>query len=252
MPSPALQPSPCQAGTPSPARARRRQHSSDYDEIVDADVAFVCSLPYVLMTRRPNSPVEPLAAPVLCGDRYNGQPVYYSDVIVRRDSPFRSFADLRGRTWAYNEPLSHSGYGITRQHLLQLGETHGFFGRVLEAGWHEVALRWVCDGQADAAAIDSHVLAVACRDNPDLAAQLRIIDTLGPSPIQPVVAARRLSRPLKRQIQAAILQMADDAEGRSALAEGLIDRFVPMNDRSYDAIRAMLHAAEAADFVTIR
>src|SRR5712692_7508048 len=46
------------------------------------DVAFICGLPYVRMTRWPSCPVELLAAPVLLGERYQHKPVYYSDVIV--------------------------------------------------------------------------------------------------------------------------------------------------------------------------
>jgi phosphonate transport system substrate-binding protein len=224
---------------------------SDYDEIDGADIAFLCSLAYVQMARRPVPPVEPLAAPVLRGERYAGRPVSYSDVIVRRDSPYRCFADLRGRSWAYNEPLSQSGYGITRHHLLERGETCGYFGPVIEAGWHEVALRWVCDGRVDASAIDAQVLAVAFRDHPELANQLRIIDTLGPSPIQPVVAARRLPPALKARLRQAMLELADTDEGREALAAGLIERLVPMNDRSYEPIRTMLQAAEDAGFMKI-
>jgi phosphonate transport system substrate-binding protein len=48
-----------------------------------ADVSFLCGLPYVLLTRQRESLLEPLAAPVLQGDRYGGRPLYYSDVIVR-------------------------------------------------------------------------------------------------------------------------------------------------------------------------
>src|SRR6476661_7840072 len=66
-----------------------------------ADVGFICGLPYVLLARQDPPPVEPLAAPVLQGERYGGRPIYYSDVIVRRGSPFKSFADLRGARWAY-------------------------------------------------------------------------------------------------------------------------------------------------------
>jgi ABC-type phosphate/phosphonate transport system substrate-binding protein len=98
------------------------------------EVCFVCSLPYVTWERRGLDLAVPVAAPVLQGDRYEGRPIYFSDVIVHRDSPLRSFLDLRGRSWAYNEPLSHSGYGITRYHLAQLGETNGFFGKVVEVG----------------------------------------------------------------------------------------------------------------------
>src|SRR3989442_204171 len=73
--------------------------ASSYAQLAEADVAFVCGLPYVKVMRQHPAAVEPLAAPVLKGERYGGLPIYYSDVIVRRDSPLRSFADLRGRSW---------------------------------------------------------------------------------------------------------------------------------------------------------
>src|SRR5205823_4143270 len=139
-----------------------------------------------------------------------GRPVYYSDVIVRRDSPHHRFADLRGRSWSYNEPYSHSGYGITLYRLLQLGETRGFFGRVVEAGWHERSIRLVASGAVDASAIDCQVLAVTCREYPELAAQLRVIDSFGPSTIQPLVVARRLPCRVKEEILAAVLEMHED------------------------------------------
>src|SRR2546421_2824087 len=81
-----------------------------YDDLEHADLAFVCSLPYVECAQL----VEPLAAPVLSGERYGDRPIYFSDVVVHADSPICSFAELRGRSWAYNEPRSQSGYGITR------------------------------------------------------------------------------------------------------------------------------------------
>jgi phosphonate transport system substrate-binding protein len=225
---------------------------ASYHDIVDADVAFLCGLPYVEMTCRSNPPVEPLAAPVLCGRRYAGQPIYFSDVIVHRDSPFQSFADLRGRSWAYNEPHSQSGYGITRQRLIELGETHGYFGRLVEAGWHDTAIRMVASGAVDASAIDSHVLAIACRDQPELADRLRVIDSFGPSPIQPVVVSRRLPQTLKLELRRVLLEMAADAEAVKILEHGLIERFVPVDDSTYDDIRVMLRTAEGEDFLTIR
>ena len=122
---------------------------SDYAQLQGrVDLAFVCGLPYVEHTRRALPSLEPLVAPVLQGERYGGKPIYFSDVIVRRDSPLSSFADLRGRSWAYNEPLSQSGYGITRFDLVRRAETNGYFSRVVEAGYHERSIRMVCSGEA--------------------------------------------------------------------------------------------------------
>jgi phosphonate transport system substrate-binding protein len=235
-------------GRPTELRA-----GGHYDELDDPpEVAFVCGLAYVEHVRRADPAVEPVAAPVLRGARYGGRPVYYSDVIARRDSPFRSFADLRGQSWSFNEPLSQSGYGITRHHLLRLGETRGYFGRVVEAGFHERSIRLVCSGAVAASAVDSQVLAVALRDHPGLAAGLRVIASLGPSPIQPVVVARRLPAALKEDVRAALVNMAGDPEVRRRLAHGFVARFVPVGDTSYDPIRAMRDEAEAADFLTLR
>jgi ABC-type phosphate/phosphonate transport system substrate-binding protein len=75
------------------------------------------------------------------------------------------------------------------------------------AGWHQRAIRMVCDGEVDASAIDSQVLAIELRDNPELATQLKIIDVLGPAAIQPVIMARTVQDSLKADVQAALLDM---------------------------------------------
>lgn len=217
----------------------------------EIDVGFICGLPYVQLTRSSPAPVELLAAPVLQGERYHDQPVYFSDVIVRRDSPYHVFTDLRGCRWAYNDLDSHSGYNITRYTLVRLGETRGFFGRVVEAGFHQEALRMVADGRVDASAIDSQVLAIELRDHPDLAGRVRIIETLGPATIQPVVAARHVSASLQDDLRAALCTMDADPTSRDTLDRGFVARFVPIADANYDDIRAMVAAAEEAGFAEL-
>ena len=216
------------------------------------EVCFVCSLPYVTLERRGIRPAIPVAAPVLRGGRYGGRPIYFSDVIVPRESPARSFDDLRGRSWAYNEALSHSGYGITRYHLLRLGETNGFFSEVIEAGFHETAIRMVAAGEVDGSAIDSQVLAIALRDDPGLGEALRLVDALGPSTIQPVAVSRRVPEALRNGVRDTLVAMAEDPAGRKRLGAGLVERFVPVGPDAYDDIRKMVEACEAAGFTEIR
>jgi phosphonate transport system substrate-binding protein len=216
------------------------------------DVCFVCSLPYIHFEREGIAPAIPVAAPVLQGDRYSGRPIYFSDVIVRAESDIRSFADLRGRSWAYNEPLSQSGYGITRYHLVSLGETHGFFGEVVEAGFHEIAIRMVRDGEVDAAAIDSQVLAIELRDHPELAGSIRVIDSLGPSTIQPVAVSKRFDEDFRGEVRDLLLDLHRRDGFRPILDHGFVDHFSAVGPESYDDIRAMLKACEDAGFTEIR
>ena len=103
--------------------------------------------------------MELLAVPVPAGPRYHGRPIYFSDVIVRKQSPFQTFADLRGAAWAYNEPRTlHSGYNVVRAYLAELGERDGYFGGVVESGAHQPSIEMIVDGRADCSAIDSTVL----------------------------------------------------------------------------------------------
>jgi phosphonate transport system substrate-binding protein len=134
--------------------------SFDQFERGQADLGVICGLPYVWLAAHRPRPVEPLAAPVLVGERYGGHPVYYSNVIVHRDSPITRIPQLQGRSWAYNEPASHSGHTVTLYELVHIDARPGFFSSVVEAGFHQRAIRLVAQGQVDAAAIDSQVLAV--------------------------------------------------------------------------------------------
>ena len=212
----------------------------------DVDAGFICGLPYVRLVSRGPAPVELLAAPVVEDARYDGRPIYFSDVIVRADSPIRSFADLAGRSWSFNDVDSHSGHNVTLYRLVEMGAARAFFGPVVRAGSHQRSIELVADGEVDASAIDSHLLAVEMRDHPELRERLRLIDVLGPSPIQPVVASTRLPAPVRAELREALLSLHEDAEGRAALALGMVARFAAVTDADYDPIRRMTAAVRAA------
>ena len=227
---------------------------TSFDQFVagEIDAGFICGLPYVQLMRDSPAPVEALAAPLLAGDRYAGRPVYFSDVVVRRGDDAHSFADLRGRSWAYNDRDSHSGYNLTRYILVSMGQTSGFFGRVTAAGSHQQAIRMVAAGDVDASAIDSQVLAIELRYHPELSNAIEVIDTLGPSTIQPLVGATHLPPLLRSELRQIVTDTHRDAATREALAHGFVERFLPVSDVDYDDIRRMLRAREAQGFLTLR
>ena len=212
------------------------------------DVGFICGLPYSHLADSPSCPVELLVAPVLQGERYQRKPIYFSDVIVRSDSPYTSFDDLEGCVWAYNQRTSHSGCNLVCYSLLERGKSPHYFGMTVETGSHRRSVQSVLEGQADAAAIDSHMLDVLLSQYTDVAAKLRIVDMLGPSSIPPVVVSKSLDKELKCRMREVFVNMHQDPDAATGLHTGLIERFVVVTDDDYQDIRTMLARVQAVEF----
>jgi phosphonate transport system substrate-binding protein len=100
--------------------------------------------------------------------------------------------------------------------------------------------------EVDAAAIDSHVLDVTLLHDTNLAAELRVLATLGPTSIPPVVALKGLDIALKHRIQEAFLAMHHDPHAARALRAGLIEQFVCVTPECYEEIYRMYAAVREA------
>lgn len=207
------------------------------------DVGWVCSAWYVLKKEAGREP-KLLAAPVMSGERYARRPVYFSDVLVHSDSPFHSFDDLQGAVWAYNEPNSYSGSFVMLHRLATAGMGPDFFGDVIQSGGHTNSLALLLDGRADTAAVDSTVLDFELSRRPDLGKRLRVLETLGPSPIPPWVLFSSLPGHLEERVRTLLLHMHETAAGPKALADGGLARFAPAADADYDYVRTVLSTVQ--------
>lgn len=225
-----------------PVQVRDEIGWQDREKELDAgriDAGWVCSAWYVLKKESASKP-KLLATPVMSGDRYQGRPVYFSDVLVRHDSPFHSFDDLQDTVWAYNEPHSYSGRYVMLHRLATAGLGPDFFGDVVQSGGHINSLALLLAGRADTAAIDSTILDFEARRRPELREQLRTLETLGPSPIPPWVLFASLPTDLEEQLRSLLLHMHKTAPGREALTAGDLARFAPADDADYDYVRSVL------------
>jgi phosphonate transport system substrate-binding protein len=165
------------------------------------DIAFICGLPLIRHNRIAKQPLEILAVPVMQGNRYQQQPIYFADIVVHADSNFYEFSDLAGSRFCYNDRGSNSGYNLLRYQLLQhlqslfpsqtLPANYQFFRLSQASGSHQNSLQWIASGLADCAAIDSIVMAVELRQFPELAQSLRIIESI-PSRIPPITISSRI------------------------------------------------------------
>ena len=146
----------------------------------EVDVGFMCAPSFFWLRELKDPPVELLpAAPVFRDGRMPGQPAYFSEVIVHRENPVRSFLGLRGCSWAYNDVCSLSGYYNLLKKLAEMNEDGSFFGRMCCSESHLNSIELVARGEVDAAAIDSNVLRIKLRSgSPRATAHHRVLGTV--------------------------------------------------------------------------
>ena len=92
--------------------------------------------------------------PILTVEGDDGSTSYISVIVVRADSGITSLEDMRGRSLAWADPNSASGYLIPRFELRRAGigvEPGQYFGRVGFGGGHEQAVVAMLQRQYDAA-----------------------------------------------------------------------------------------------------
>ncbi|MBE9181340.1 PhnD/SsuA/transferrin family substrate-binding protein [Oculatella sp. LEGE 06141] len=213
------------------------------------DVAFICGLPFVRYHRQFPGQLAVLAAPVMRSPRYQSRPVYFADVVVSAASRFRAFDDLAHTTFCFNDPGSNSGYNLMRQRLMQAKVPPQFLGRAVQSGSHQQSIRWVRDGRADCATIDSTVLEREFQQFPDLLNQVRVIDAIGPCPMPPIVASKRFGSTVIQQMRSALLH--PDAELQAAMDQADVQRYAAVDMADYEAIGRAYDEAIAAGYATI-
>lgn len=217
-----------------------------------ADIGFICGLPYILKRDTSKPSIDLLLAPVMKDRKYKDKPIYYSYIIVHKDSKLDSFPALKGSSFVFNDEISNSGYNMPRAHLIKLGETSGFFGKIVRSGSHEESIRMVALGISDVSAVDSLVYDYDIINNPKYVQQTRIIKVLGPAGIPPIVVSTKTPLPLRQKIRDIFLEMKDDPVGKGILEKALVDRFAEVDDSNYDGIRRMKKQAQDSGYLEIR
>jgi len=197
------------------------------------DVAFVCGGPYVDGHREFG--MELLVAPVAYGAAS-----YYSYIIVPEDSSIYRFEELRGKKFAFTDPMSNSGKLAPTYMLARISETPDtFFKSYIFTQTHDKAIKAVSMGVVDGAAVDSLVWEYANRNDPELTSNTRVILKSPPYGIPPVVVRPGLDRKLKEELKEIFLNVHGDRKGRELLNKMMIDKFITVSDEAYDSIREM-------------
>ncbi|WP_296828151.1 phosphate/phosphite/phosphonate ABC transporter substrate-binding protein [uncultured Megasphaera sp.] len=194
----------------------------------DADVAFSSTGAYAAYQGQ--VPIELLAMA-----ETNGSSHYQTYIITAADSDIRDFSQLRGRVFAFTDPLSYSGCLAVKFLLAQEGETpETFFNRFFYTHGHDKSLWSVANHLADAAGVDSQIYELMADTNPALAKEVRILDALPEAPTGPVVVRSDLDGAEKEELRHIFYTMHKDEDLAKAMKTIVIDRFIPPDAAAYD------------------
>jgi phosphonate transport system substrate-binding protein len=197
------------------------------------DFAFVCSGPYT--QGHAEFGMELLAVPVV-----HGESVYHAYIIAHRDSPLRSFDELKGHKFAFTDPHSNTGCLVPTYMLAQRGTTpKAFFKESFFSRSHDNSIKAVAEGLSDGAAVDSLIWEFMQTINPGLTSQTRIIEKSPAYGIPPIVVHPDLDPAIKKQLRKIFLTLDQDPQARTILAKLQIERFSIGDDASYDTVREM-------------
>jgi phosphonate transport system substrate-binding protein len=91
--------------------------------------------------------------PIVVETDSDGLVGYHAVVVVKAESPYKSIADLRGKSFAYADPNSTSGFIAPAFFLREDGiNPETFFGRTGFSGSHENSIMAILNGTYDAGA----------------------------------------------------------------------------------------------------
>jgi phosphonate transport system substrate-binding protein len=145
---------------------------------------------------------------------------YKSQILVKSDSGINDINGLKGKKFAFVDPLSASGYVyptlVVKNKTGQEPKT--FFASTIFAGGHPQAALAVYQGTVDGAAtfIDARDSLVAT--TPDIKTKTKVIDTAGPIPNDGVALAKNFPDDIAKQVKTALIDYSKADDGKKVFS----------------------------------
>src|SRR5213594_1369386 len=215
--------------------------ASDYAAVIEAlrnrtaDLAFVHPVGYVLASREAK-------ARIVAKNLWHGKSTFTSRIYVRKDRGIKTLEELRGKTIAFVDPSSSSGYTYPMVLLIERGlvkdrDPKSFFREVMFAGAHDAAMRALLNGHVDAIASFDMAREQYLTDPAEREKIAFVAETV-PIPEAGIAARDGLAPAAVAKVRAALLQMRGPAYASLLKRMYDIDGFEPAEDRDYDPVRA--------------
>lgn len=186
--------------------------------------------------------VEPIAQLQLA----NGSLGYRSCLIVHADSDIFSPEDTAGKTFAFNDPNSTSGYLVPSTFfMMEMGiDPQKHFSKVVFSGSHEASILAVANRKVEVASTNLPDLQQLTRENKVQRGGLRVIWVSKLIPNDPIVIRKDMPASLRAAtIESLTTMKARQPEVFKDIGAWL-GGFVPADDAKYQVIRDLNEAAK--------
>jgi len=208
----------------------------------DLGCAMMCGLPWSRRRPRPILVAAPVPSPV----RYDGKPIYFTDIAVRADAPFERLEDTFGGVVGYTLRDSMSGYVALRAHLLPCREASGSPLYAKAVGGFVNArsvIEALAAGTIDVGPLDSYYHDLLKRGDAELAAKVKTVASTAAAPIPPFVATGMVANADLARLRSALDAASTAPEVAAQRAALLLDRLTVPAESDYDALASVLDAA---------
>ncbi len=186
--------------------------------------------------------VDRYGAEVILASVRRGSTTYKSQFNVLCDSGIESFEDLSGKSIAFVDPGSASGYQFPYTFLKSEYDIDADTDmETTFAGSHDAAVLAVYNGDVEVATSFNDARTAIEADFPDVMDKVCVLGYTGDIPNDGVVVRPGLNPELATQIQQALIDIAATEEGK-ALTETLfnVTEFAPIDAAAYDPVRQVL------------
>ena len=161
---------------------------------------------------------------------------YNSLLITHMDSGITTVEGARGRTFAFNDPESASGFLVPSVFFLERNiDPESYFSEVSFAGSHEATALAVANGDVDLASNNNETLPRLFETGKVREDDIRIIWTSALIPTDPISVQNSLPESFHTAVKEAFLSFDDPA----ALDVLRIQGWIPAEDGDYEIIRTL-------------
>jgi len=176
----------------------------------------------------------------------NGSLGYRSCLIVHADSDLFSPEDIGGKTFAFNDPNSTSGYLVPMTFFLTEMdiEPKAFFSKLTVSGSHEASILAVANKKVDVASTNLPDIQQMTTEGKIPRGAVRIIWVSKLIPNDPIVVRKDLPDRLKQAIQQSLTAMKATNPEAFAAGGAWIGGFVKVDDAKYHIVRDLNETAK--------